>query len=107
MKLVKENITSFEKIKSEKDFKDQLFNKLKPWEWSAIMFTNEKDYFDFKNYLEQENMNKIIVKDIGKSKYSTDTGGWYMKINIEYIKDLYGNYWQTELEADFPSILIA
>ena len=50
---------------------------------------------------------KYIVKDIGKSKYSTDTGGWYMKIHKEYIRDLYGNYWETELESDFPSVLIA
>jgi len=79
---------------------------------TSIVFTKESEYKDFKKYLKTDDpdinwFKRIVQKDIGKHKYSSDTGGWYINVKSREMDELFGRMWSKPLQADWPSVQIA
>jgi len=107
-KLIYESIDFERGLEPKKSLKIGKYRYPNMNEIASILFVEEKDYNDFKQFLEEENFtNKVIINDIGEQKYSSDTGGWYINISKKGIKEFYGDNWESALEEDFESVLIA
>lgn len=78
----------------------------------SIVFTKESDYKSFKDFIKTEDDEKdwtssIIQKDLGKSKYSSDTGGWYLNVRPREMDNFFGKAWFKSIKEDWPSIIIS
>ena len=72
----------------------------------GILFTKEADYKSFKKFVKEESIN-VIIKDMGKSKYSSDTGGWYISVDHTKMVDEWGYGYEKELKKDWPSMVVS
>ncbi len=72
----------------------------------SIVFRDEKEYKQFKKDLKDDERDHVIIKDLGKSKYSKDTGGWYINVDSKKMDYEFLN-WEKELQNDYPSVVIS
>jgi hypothetical protein len=81
--------------------REEIINEMKTHD---ILFTDKKDYNNFKSFVKSEDATKVIKKDSGLDRKSNN---YYITISVPDIEELYGDNWTDGLEGDYDSISIS
>lgn len=80
---------------------DQL-RKINESQDTTIIFTDKKDYDEFKENLKENDGMDCITKD-----YGDDGTGWTLNVDSDKLEKFYDFDWVNAVKGDYPSAVIS